>query len=741
MKSIFLIWLFLLFSISNFAQKVKQPVHVTDLTLIKQLGSVSISHDGKKVIYTVNAIVPNEEPEGEYSYLSNIYISSLQKETPVNRGSKTKMTGLVKSLSFQSNVNNSRALTSGILGASQPVWSPNDQQIAFVRSIKNKPQIFILNMAGGEPVQISDFKYGAISPKWSIDGKQILFASSISIKELLKDSVLNTGLKPPLWTLEKPGFSNNENLRNTKKANPNGSINEIRAYLDHNETALKAKVFTNLNFQGEATTDPELKFNHYFITDASHLSQPKALTSGFYSHGNANFSGDGKSLILTSDIDSIQHPDRAEESEIYQLDLTSGNLKKILSQKETSYNSPTLSPTGKWLSYQYAPVKGINIPTLCLLNMKEKDAQPIIIPFDRNKGNFKWSADEQFLYFTAQSNGGVPLYRLNTKKLKIEQLSNFESGTGSYDISKDKLVYVKTELQNPYEIYSADLSNKSPAALTSFNSNWINDKELSFPEKKTYLNSKGLKVEYWVMKPAGFDPAKKYPLVLQIHGGPTAMWGPGESTMWHEFQYFCSRGYGVVYANPRGSGGSGEDFLRANYQNWGAGPTEDVLGALDGALTEGWADKTKLTVTGGSYAGYLTAWIIAHDNRFAAASAQRGVYELSTFFGEGNAWQLVPNYFGGFPWQENINLILKRESPLSYVDRINTPFLIFHGENDLRTGVIQSEMLYKSLKVQGKTVEYVRHPGATHELVRSGNVRQRIDQMLRIYEFFERYVN
>ena len=146
-----------------------------------------------------------------------------------------------------------------------------------------------------------------------------------------------------------------------------------------------------------------------------------------------------------------------------------------------------------------------------------------------------------------------------------------------------------------------------------------------------------------------------------------------------------------------------------------------------------------MTVTGGSYAGYLTAWIVSHDNRFAAASAQRGVYDLPTFFGEGNAWRLVPNYFGGYPWEDKIEPILKRESPFSYVDQINTPFLIFHGENDLRTGVIQSEMMYKALKVLNKPVEYVRHPGATHELSRSGNVRQRIDQMLRIYEFFERY--
>ena len=219
------------------------------------------------------------------------------------------------------------------------------------------------------------------------------------------------------------------------------------------------------------------------------------------------------------------------------------------------------------------------------------------------------------------------------------------------------------------------------------------------------------------------------------------MWGPGEASMWHEFQYFCSQGFGGVYANPRGSGGYGQDFLRGHYQDWGAGPASDVLKSMEGAISEGWVDPAKLTITGGSYAGYLTAWIIAHDLRFAAASSQRGVYELSTFFGEGNAWRLVPNYFGGYPWDTKTDVLLKRESPFTYVGNINTPYLIFHGESDLRTGVIQSEMMYKALKVQQKEVEYVRHPGATHELTRSGNVHQRIDQMLRIYEFFKRYVN
>jgi dipeptidyl aminopeptidase/acylaminoacyl peptidase len=250
----------------------------------------------------------------------------------------------------------------------------------------------------------------------------------------------------------------------------------------------------------------------------------------------------------------------------------------------------------------------------------------------------------------------------------------------------------------------------------------------------------GQEIEYWIMKPANFEAGKKYPLLLEIHGGPTAMWGPGERSMWHEYQYFCSKGYGVVYSNPRGSGGYGEAFLRSNLNDWGKGPMTDVLSALDNTVAKGWADPKKLFVTGGSYGGYLVAYILGNDQRFAAACAQRGVYDLRTFFGEGNAWRLVPNYFGGYPWEKATYNTLERESPITYVQNMQTPLIIFHGEQDLRTGVIQSEQLYKSLKVLGREIEYVRHPGGTHELTRSGNNRQRIDQMLRTWEFFERYV-
>jgi len=228
--------------------------------------------------------------------------------------------------------------------------------------------------------------------------------------------------------------------------------------------------------------------------------------------------------------------------------------------------------------------------------------------------------------------------------------------------------------------------------------------------------------------------------------------------MWHEFQYFASRGYGIVYSNPRGSGGYGHAFKKGNYQDWGVGPAGDVLAAVDQAVRrERWVDPSRLVTTGGSYAGYLVAWIVSQDQRFQAAVAQRGVYDLGMFMGEGNAWRLIPNHFGGYPWENDALEIVANESgneaatpsvrdllfansPLTFVDQIQTPLLIMHGDNDLRTGVIQSEVLYKSLKILNRPVEYVRYPRAGHDLSRSGNPRQRMDRILRIHEFLGRYV-
>ena len=684
---------------------------------IKSISGIDLSNDGSKAVFTVTAIEPDGDNKWEYKYVNQVWMVNTD------------------------GASSPRQLTERE-GSSQAAWNPDGKRIAFVRVADGKPQIFLLSLDGGEAIQLTKFRYGAGTPTWSPDGKQLIFSSNISLKDLIKDSVLNPSHSLPSWSYEKPGFNKNDYLKSpAAKADPDGNMEEIRAYLENNANDNKVKVVDKLNFQDETGVSTEMSFNHFFLINVDDPSNPIELTKGFYRFSSADFTPDGKQIVLSGDVDSIQHPDRSLESEIFIVNADGSNLRKILGDKDINYNSPQISPSGKWLAFQYGKTSFVTVPTLAIIPINGSLKDKIDIPFDRNKGNVVWSKDEKYIYFSAQSNGGQPLYRADVTTKKVEQLSDYNSGITSFDLINDKMVCVKTEVVDPFDIYISDANGKNSKRVSDFNFTWVQTKQLSLPEKKTFTNNKGMIIEYWIMKPANYEAGKKYPLLLEIHGGPAAMWGPGETTMWHEYQFFCSHGYGVVYCNPRGSGGYGFDFLRANVNDWGTGPTSDVLTALDKTVaTENWVDTSRLVVTGGSYAGYLVAWIIGHDHRFKAACSQRGVYDLATFFGEGNAWRLIQNYFGGYPWESATKATLQRESPINYVQNITTPYIIFHGENDRRTGTTQGEMLYRSLKALGKPVEYVRHPGATHEITRSGNNRQRIDQMLRTYEFFERWI-
>jgi dipeptidyl aminopeptidase/acylaminoacyl peptidase len=707
-----LILLFSLITNLSFAQTGKEKILVTDMTKIKTVSNIAVSPDGKRVVYILKSNEQNETDKLDYDYRSHLYLSDFQSIKQLTRGSD--------------NVN----------GVS---WGADSKQIAYARIVKGKPQIFVMPIDGGEGIQLTDLKYGANNPQFSPDGTKILFSVNVSFSEFLKDTLLNPTKKLPSWSMEKAGFKSNDFLKSDKKikANPDGNLEEIRAYLDKDVEDKKAKVFSRLNFQGEAVLEPEMRFNLLFVIDAKEGAKPVQISKNFWSFNGATWSADSKKIYATCGRDSLQHPDREQSSVIVRMNIDGSDTRQLVGEKGFSYNDVTLSPDGKMMVFAMSKANELSYEQTMLANADGSNITPIV--FDRAVSNYEWSDDSKFVYLTANSNGGTPVYRLDIQTKKVERLSDFESGISSFDVAQNRIIYAKTEVKNPSELYAADLMMKNPIKLSSHNDSFLKNKALSFPEKRMLMNSKGQTVEYWIMKPSNFEAGKKYPLLLNMHGGPTAMWGPGEASMWHEFQYMCSQGYGIVYANPRGSGGYGKDFQFANYQDWGTGPAEDVLAAATDAAKEAWVDTARQVITGGSYAGYLTAWIVGHDHRFKAAFAQRGVYELTTFMGEGNAWRLTPNYFG-LPWDAKSKAILDRESPYSYVDKIKTPLLIKHGDNDLRTGAIQSEMMYKSLKIMGKEVEYVRMPGATHELSRSGNVRQRIDRMLRIYEFFERYI-
>jgi dipeptidyl aminopeptidase/acylaminoacyl peptidase len=697
-----------------FAQ-TQTPIVAGDLMKIVTTNGIQISPDGGKAVMVVNRkAVKNEN---EYYYTRHLYLLDLTgKDEP-------------------------RQLTFGDKTDGQPQWSPDGKTLAFVRSENDKSQIWLLPLGGGEAYSITKSEFGASNPRWSPDGKKILFTSSIPFYAI-------EGVLP--WTYERPGraLGDEPNWKKLKpeerksiKASPDGTLEEVRSWLSKNNFENNPRVLNRQQLQGELNLQPEEDFTHLFIKTIGSDEKPTPLTSGYQDFEGAEWSPDGKKIICHSRVYKVA-PDDEQDTDLWIINAETKSAREFLTWPGYSLSNAKYSPDGTQILF-YAEVLANRHATqtqLAVANANGNNPISLTAAFDRDAGQSAWSTDSKSIYFTSQTEGDIPLFVVAAKGGSVTRVIGNDSGLNDFDLQGEKVVYALTETRNPWEVYLYNLKDNSNKQMTKLNEGWVQGKHIVTLKEYWLTRPDGTKVQYWVMEPVNRKDGLKYPTLLNIHGGPSAMWGPGIFSMWHEYQLENSWGYGVVYCNPRGSGGYGNKFKKGNYQDWGTGPAADILTSLDEAIKQhAWIDKDNLFVEGGSYAGYMVAWIISHDNRFKAANAQRGVYDLTTFMGEGNAWRLVPTNFGGYPWQKETKALLDFESPLTYVDKINTPLLIIHGDQDLRTGVMQSEMLYKSLKILNKPVEYVRYPKEGHELTRSGNPGRMMDHLLRTIEFFERY--
>lgn len=713
MKNLFRLVLVVLVAFNVQAQS-KKPILASDLMKITTTNQIQLSPDGTKAIMVVNRkAVKNDN---EYYYTRHLYLVDVTGATvPVQ-------------------------LTFGDKNDGQPQWSPDGKQIAFVRADGDKSQIWLLPLSGGEAHAITKAENGASSPRWSPDGKKILFSSSIPFYAI--DGKTPWGYERPGRTQgDEPNFKKMKADEKKKYATaPDGTLEEVRAWLAKNASEANPRVLNRQNLQGELNLQPDENFTHLFLHTLGGDGTVQ-LTSGYQDFDNAEWSPDGRRIICTSRVYKV-HPDRELDSDLWMIDVDTKAAREFLTWPGYSISNGVFSPDGTQVVFSATNITNRHATQSQLAVVAAAGGQPQLITtsLDRDAGGAVWSGDSKTIYFGAQTEGDIPLYSVSAKGGTITKILGNDSGVNDFDVRGDKIVYALTETKNPWEVYVFSLKDKSNRMLTKFNEDWMKDRQFVAPKEHWITRPDGTKVQYWVMEPAERKDGTKYPTILNIHGGPTAMWGPGIFSMWHEYQLENSWGYGLVYCNPRGSGGYGDKFKKANFKDWGASPAADILASLDDAMKNySWIDKDQLFVEGGSYAGYMVAWIISHDNRFKAANAQRGVYELTTFMGEGNAFFLVPNDFGGYPWDPETKKLLDSESPYNYVKNINTPLLIIHGDQDLRTGVTQSEMLYKSLKILNKPVEYIRYPKEGHELTRSGNPGRMMDHMLRVIEFFERY--
>lgn len=729
------------------APPAKSLIRATDLLKLKQLESPALSPDGKWVVYVVRTIEPKPDAKDDWVYHTNLWLVAAD-------GSGAP-----------------RQLTHGS-SAAAPAWSPQGDRIAFVRPVDGKPQIHLLPFAGGEAAPLTKIDTGAVAPKWSPDGSRILFTSNLNYAQVR--AALEKAGQPtqPKWPVERPGRSANDtqNYAAAKKgpaaksspetksfaapqsetdlsavalAKADGTLQERREWLARNEADGNPRALARLNFQSESDINPDFAIAHLFVQDAHEGAEAHDLTPGYTGYVGAEWMPDGKAIVSMSQTDLDENPDRSFTASLYLVDAAGGGVRDFLKVADHSVLNPQPSPDGQWVAFTInrGRLFGYEQAAVGVVRATGGAHRVLTAKLDRSAGNLKWAPDSKSIYFIAANRGGFPLYNVALDRTEAKTVTASPTfGVRDYDVGAHGCVQVLTTPENPSELYRDANAKLGYHALTTHNAAWLAERQLSAITEHTLANDKGQTVQYWTLAPTALESGKKYPLLLEIHGGPSAMWGPGEDSMWLEFQFFAARGYAVVFANPRGSGGYGRDFQAANYRDWGKGPASDVLAVAAEAAKQPFVDPARQVVTGGSYGGYLTAWIIGHDQRFKAAVAQRGVYDLLTFFGEGNAWRLVPLAWGGYPWEPGLREILTEQSPLTYVANIKTPLLIQHGDNDRRTGFVQSEMLLRSLKQLGRDVESVRYPRATHEMSRSGEPKQRLDSLVRYEEFFRRYI-
>jgi dipeptidyl aminopeptidase/acylaminoacyl peptidase len=710
------------------AAVAKQPITASDVLKIRRITDVRVAANGAFAIYGVQSIhteraTPKAEPV--LSYRTHLWWVDLNaKSSPP------------------------RQLTFGDRSDSGFAISPDGTTLAFVRSApardsakdpaKTVPQIWLLPLNGpGEPRQITHLERGATNPIWHPQGREILVSTATPLSKLeAKPHFASERPGRDWFDFERPGKEDKSD--DSIQPRPDGDRAEIRQWLERNSSKDNPFTINRLAFQAEMGLRTEMPITHLYRIDLEHENKASALTKGSISLHDCAYSPDGATLVCAGPPAGNDHPDRTRREALWTLNANGSNLRILLDNPQESFSRAVFYPDGQSLLITAAESDEPNFRQTRLLRYRLSDRQlsPVGVAW---KGSVQQSqvAADNTVYFNSSWHGGAPLLAIRGGQLT--PLIDGPVGVSEFEEGGGRIVYSLIRAENPNELYLRDRDG-STRVLTTLNSDWLAGKQLVLPQEKWITRPDGTKVQTWSMNPAAARDGKKYPWVLDMHGGPTAMWGPGEFSMWHEFQLLCAWGYGVVYSNPRGSGGYGYEFQKANFKNWGEGPAADVLAALDETVrTNPFVDKDRLFLTGGSYAGYLTAWIVGHDHRFKAAASQRGVYDLTTFYGEGNAYRLVENDFGGRPYDENTRRLLDQQSPFTYVKNIRTPLLILHGSQDLRTGVTQSEMLYRALKDQGKPVEYVRYPGASHELTRSGAPLQRMDHMLRIIEFFERY--
>lgn len=616
-----------------------------------------------------------------------------------------------------------RQLTSGSGRDQHPLWSPDSQSLAFVSNrpptlpcqssgeddtIKDvaagKPndQVWTIRIDGGEATQRSNQPSGASNPAWSPDGTSLAVVAADPVAE-------------------SDDFTAPSSI---------GPIADERVVHD-----------ISYRFDGRGFLE---KYKHLWIVSLED-GTARQLTSSDANDDVPAWSPNGTQIAFTANRSS----DRRlawNRSAIHVVNVANGTVTSV-SPEDAQFSTPTWSPTGDRLAF--LGHLGTGSATNDSVWTVAADGASLAnhtgasdLTFgdsgmsDVHAGSFsgpRW-VDSATLLVLASQAGQTQVYRVSTAEFKVDQVTTGRHRIAGFAPLGDRLVVVRGTIARPFELefWSGD---KTGSSISSANDAFLEEVELIDALDFPVVSADGKEIQGWLIPPTGFDASSpaRHPLILQIHGGPHSMYG---YAMFHEMQLMAASGYAVLFTNPRGSAGYGQEFTACTKGIWGEADMPDIIAAVEAASALPWIDTDRLGITGGSYGGYLTNWTIGHDDRFKAAVTQRCVSNFYSFFGTsdiGTTFGVAE--FDGLPWSDAGKLL--RHSPISYVDKIETPLLILHSEQDLRCPIEQAEQMFASLKYLQKDVAFVRIPEEGHELSRSGTPSRRLARLHHLMGWFD----
>jgi dipeptidyl aminopeptidase/acylaminoacyl peptidase len=667
---------------------------------------------------------------------------------------------------------------------SSPAMSPSGDRVAVtvttVREAENKrhSEIWVGPTAGGEPKRFTSPSQESTQPRWSPDGRYLFFTSSRS------------GGKGNTWAIrmDQPGGEAEQLEKYPSGSVPRDGRFAIWAEPDSVPRADSARMkndpFAKMQpmarppygaitrpanparFDGRQVVDMRYKSNDrgflpgpreartwrpaQLWRQAFDGSEKRKLTSTAYSHRGAVVSPDGRWVVFLADAelrpDSVVEHERdslsflpydakRDEAPRNEVDLfimsTDGGDPRRLAWSGAE-GDVTWSPDSKRIAFIGRPTR-TSSARVYLVNATGGEPQNVLADaFKYEPSGIDWLVDGTIV-FNAEVGGSSGLFRLDPATKQPTQLLGGRRKMNGFNFDKAgrKVAYVATSLTKPTELYVADANGKNEKRLTSFNDKLTSEVAFSDAERFTYPSVGGLEIEGWLMKPYGYQPGKKYPVVLYIHGGPHSQYGEG---WFDEFQNLAGKGMFVLFTNPRGSSGYGADFTYATRGRWGAEDYEDLMKAVDIVSKRADIDSTRMGVTGGSYGGFMTAWVTTKTNRFKAAETDRMISDWTYWYGASDAQGLTEFEFYGKPW-DNFAMY-DTLSPIRHVTRVRTPTLMVQSEDDFRTPMGNAELWYMALKKMDVPVELVRYPRSTHELSRSGEPWLLVDRLGRLRQWF-----